>query len=78
MTDLNKLKTIIATIMKVNESKVESSSSDNTDTWDSLNHMNLIVAVEEAFSIQFEDEEVLEITSFNAIKLSLLEKGISL
>jgi acyl carrier protein len=40
---------------------------ENTEDWDSLRHMNLILALEEEFEIQFADEDVSELLSFCAI-----------
>ena len=37
---------------------------DNCDNWDSLRHLNLIAELEEAFDIEFEPEEIAEMTSF--------------
>ncbi len=38
----------------------ENSSPDTLPVWDSLKHMNLVLALEEEFSIQFTDTQVLE------------------
>jgi acyl carrier protein len=37
----------------------KSSNSDNIDGWDSLNHIYLVVAIEEAFNLKFTAEEIL-------------------
>ena len=64
----NKLQEIVAAILSVNRSEVnENSSSENIDTWDSLNHMNLIMAIEEEFEVTFEEEEIIEMTSIKAL-----------
>lgn len=41
------------------------------DEWDSLRHLNLIVALEEAFDKSFEPEEISEMTSLENILLQL-------
>ncbi|WP_406649874.1 hypothetical protein [Marinoscillum sp.] len=46
----------------------ENSTSENVANWDSLRHMNLIVALEEEFSIEFEEEEFIDLMSFSKIK----------
>jgi acyl carrier protein len=37
----------------------KNSNSDNIDGWDSLNHIYLVVAIEEAFNLKFTAEEML-------------------
>jgi acyl carrier protein len=49
-------------------------SPDNTATWDSLAHLNLIIAVEETFGVALTPEETLESTSVKLLKLLLQEK----
>ena len=45
----------------------EQSSPDRVETWDSLRHMNLMLALEEAFSIQFTDTQIMEMLSVKVI-----------
>lgn len=61
----------ILSILKdvLNNSEVNTSSNqENCENWDSLNHLNLIVALEEAFEIEFEPEEIALMNSFSKIK----------
>ena len=44
------LKQVMATILKVDVSKIGNDSSmDNVPNWDSLHHINLVLALEEEF-----------------------------
>ncbi len=64
----DKIKKIMSTVLEVEFDRI--SDSDDTmsiDNWDSLNHMNLIVALEEEFNVIFNDEEIVELTSFKNI-----------
>jgi len=36
----------------------ENSNSENVNGWDSLNHIYLVVAIEEAFSLKFTAEDI--------------------
>lgn len=45
----------------------EQSSPENIEVWDSLKHMNLILALEEEFGIQFTDEKIVEMLSVKLI-----------
>lgn len=54
----------------------ENSSMDTIKEWDSLNHMNLMMALEEEFSIQFDNDEVMKLTSIPAILTSLKRRNL--
>lgn len=45
----------------------EDSSADNIENWDSLRHLNLILALEEEFDISIPDEEVGNIVNYKII-----------
>lgn len=66
---------IISQIMNVPiEQITDESSPDTIKKWDSLHHMNLILALEEALGVQFSDDEVVEMLSVELILLTLKEK----
>lgn len=68
----NKLKKIMASVFEVSEDAIDGNATSGTiESWDSLNHMKLIVALEEEFGIKFKDEEILEMQSFKLIKYML-------
>lgn len=56
----------------------ESTIMESIEQWDSLKHMQLVMAIEEKFGIVFETEEILEITSFTGIKDILRNKGLNI
>jgi acyl carrier protein len=76
MNDLTKSK-IISTVQKVFEIEQidEKASQQNIEKWDSLGHLNLVVALEEEFDISFEPEEIAEMTSVQKI-ISKIEERI--
>tara|TARA_B100000795_G_C22775008_1_gene429615 strand:- start:943 stop:1188 length:246 start_codon:yes stop_codon:yes gene_type:complete len=50
-------------------------NSDNIEDWDSLNHINLVSAVEKEFKIKFALGELMEIKNVGAmIDLMMIEK----
>ena len=68
---------IVSQIMNVPIEKLDEDSSPDTVTnWDSLKHMNLILALEEKFAIAFSDDEVVEMLSIKRIVEVLIKKGI--
>jgi acyl carrier protein len=71
----DKIKNVMALVFEIEPSQIPDSASTSTiDNWDSMNHMNLVVALEEEFNILFSDEEIVEIISLEAVEKSLLSK----
>lgn len=72
----NKLKDICATIFEIEVSTInDDSSPDNIETWDSMNHMNLILAIEEEFELKILDDDAVELLSFAEL-VSYLKKQV--
>lgn len=66
----NKIKEIISVVFNVElESVLDDASPDNIDNWDSLGHLNLIIALEEEFNISIPDEEVGNLVSVRLIEI---------
>lgn len=53
----------------------EESSPDNVESWDSLKHLNLILAIEQDFGITLSDEEIIEMMNVQLI-LEILKNKI--
>lgn len=67
----------MAAVLGAPESAInEDSSTDNIKGWDSVAHLNLIMALEEAFGTSFSPEETMDMTSVKLIRLVLEEKGL--
>ena len=59
---------IISQIMNYPVEKINAESApDSIDTWDSMSAMNLVLALEEAFDMQFEDEHLMEMMNAGLI-----------
>ena len=72
MLNEDTLKRVMATMLNVEASVVDADCSiDNTPNWDSLRHMNLVLALEEEFGVVIPDEDAGNITSYKLIKLVL-------
>ena len=52
----------------------EDSSLDNIESWDSIRHLNLILAIEEEFGITIPDEEVGNLVNYKLIELTINEQ----
>tara|TARA_B100002003_G_scaffold220896_1_gene223501 strand:+ start:791 stop:1006 length:216 start_codon:yes stop_codon:yes gene_type:complete len=52
----------------------DESSPDTIESWDSLKHMNMVVALEEEFNVQFTDDNITELINMKLIRVVLLER----
>jgi acyl carrier protein len=69
-----RIKKVMGDILDVDQSSLnEDSSPDNIENWDSLRHMNLVLALEEEFGVQFDEEQITQMLNFQLIKLNLDE-----
>ncbi|MBI5574567.1 MAG: acyl carrier protein [Elusimicrobia bacterium] len=72
----HKLKKIMALVFEVNILKInENASTDTLQKWDSLKHINLITALEEEFSIRFNEKDIANMTNYKMIYAALKEKN---
>lgn len=75
MLDEARLKQIISTVLNTPTENINSDTSmDTIEKWDSLQHMNLVLALEDAFEIIIPDDEAANITSYPLIKLVIKEQ----
>jgi len=71
------LKEVLSTVLKVDISYInDDTSPDTVESWDSLKHLMLVLALEEKFNFSFTEEQTIEIVSYPLIKLVLMEHGI--
>ena len=74
-----KLRQIMANIFEISSDDVtDESSIDTIEKWDSLKHLNLIVAIEEQYNILITEEEMLKMINFIEIKRILGDHNIEL
>jgi acyl carrier protein len=75
MSDIKqKIKQVMSAVFEVPvETITENSSGDSIETWDSLRHLNLILALEEEFGVSIPDEEVGNLINFKLIELTINE-----
>lgn len=71
----DKVKKIIGGVFNLELDSInDDASPDNIMNWDSLNHMNLIVSLEEEFSIRFSDQEIGEMLNLELIIYIIRQK----
>lgn len=69
-----KVRELMAIIFEVDESEIgENTTPDDIENWDSLRHMNLVLALEEEFNIRFADEVLEQMLSLKLIELIVKE-----
>jgi len=72
------LKNTLAGVLGVSQEVInDDSSMDNLNEWDSVKHLNLVLAIEDVFCISLTEEQSLEMLSFPLIKLVLSEHNIN-
>lgn len=65
----NKIKQIFSKIVGIKITKIKPNTSpENTKKWDSLAHMNLVMALEKELKIKFTDDEINEMLSFELVE----------
>lgn len=73
----DKLYEIISQVMGIDADQIdEESSPDTIETWDSLSHLNLVMALEQKFSVSLTPEETMEMLSVKLIRMILTERGV--
>lgn len=67
-TDIDQLKVIFSNVLNISVLDIDVSTALHTlPEWDSLAHMNLITALEEHFSIEFDQPEIESMINFNIV-----------
>ena len=74
MLDQEKLKAVISAVLNVDIGSIgPDSSRDTIESWDSLRHLNLILALEEEFGVTLPDEDGANATSYQLLVIVLRE-----
>ena len=72
MLDENALRHVMGTVLEVPADTVgPTTDMDTVENWDSLRHLTLVLALEQEFGVQIDDEDAGSITSYPLIKLVL-------
>ena len=75
MSTLDSVRRSVADVTRVPlEDVTPESSPDTIETWDSLQHLNLVLSLEESFDIRFSPEEIKQMANVKMIALLIEEK----
>ena len=68
VSTLQQVRSIASDIFGVPADKITVESSPETiETWDSMQHLNLVLAIEEKFGVQLEPEDIEQMKSIGAV-----------
>jgi acyl carrier protein len=74
----SRLNRVIAETFRVSPESITPEAGPHSITaWDSAGHMNLILALQKEFGVEFGDDEVVELVSVEAIAEALAGKGVA-
>ena len=74
MIDDMKLKKVISNVLGVSIDTInDNSSPDSIDKWDSLSHLNLVMAIEAEFDVELTPEDSMDMLSVKLIRMILLD-----
>lgn len=64
----------MASVFNVDASSIDETASPETIAeWDSLKHMNLVLALEEEFGISFSSDQIVEMLNYRLVKITVEE-----
>ena len=78
MSNIEKLKEAFVEGLEIPMEEAETATMEGVDKWDSIGQMSLVAIIEDAFGIEFEPDEVMQFTSFEAGKEILKNHNIEL
>ncbi len=74
-----KLTSLIASVLDIDENTLtDESNAKNTPNWDSARHIDLLLAVEVAFGVQFSMPEITGMQNLGDMRGLLRSKGVEL
>jgi acyl carrier protein len=75
MTDL--VRQVFAETLNIQIERItDETSPDNTSEWDSVKAMDLVAAMEEAFSVELTTAEIMAMRSVGRVRAVLKNKGV--
>jgi acyl carrier protein len=76
MSNFKQLREVIATTLKVSPDKItETTCNEDIAAWDSLGHVNLMMALEQTFNVFLDVEDFPNLISVPAITAYLRDNG---
>lgn len=77
MSTKERLKVVFAQALDLDPgTRIEELRYRDIDKWDSLGHMALVAAIEDAFDVQFDTDQVIDMSAFKVAYDMLREMGL--
>lgn len=74
MINEEKLYSVVANILGIDVAEIsDDTSPDTSERWDSVTHINLIIALEAEFDVELTPEDSMEMLSVKLMKIILTE-----
>jgi acyl carrier protein len=71
------LRDVVADVLEISPEEVRPDlSSASVETWDSFRHLQLILAIESEFGVQFDPQQIPDLTTVARIEAALEQKGV--
>lgn len=64
MTNLEKYTNVFVETLQITAEQCEGLQYQGVELWDSVGHMTLVAAIEDAFDIMLETDDIIDISSF--------------
>jgi acyl carrier protein len=76
MNNLERYNQVFKEVFDIDESKLQGLTYQSVPLWDSVGHMSLIAAIEEAFDIMMEMDDIIDLSSYEKGKEILSKYNI--
>lgn len=64
MTNLEKYNNVFCETLQLTEDKLAGLKYQSVELWDSVGHMTLVAAIEDAFDIMMDTDDIIELSSY--------------
>ncbi len=78
MNNLEKYNSVFCDTLQITEDQLASAHFKGLPTWDSVGHMTLLAAIEDAFDIFIEPEDMMSLSSYEEGKEIVRKYGVEL
>lgn len=75
---IDKYKNAFKETFLVEDNQLEALKYQSIDNWDSVGHMGLMAALEDAFDIELDIDDIIDFSSFDVGKKVLAKYGVKL
>ncbi len=76
MTNIEKYQNAFVEGLEISLDSVQTATMQSVDKWDSIGQMSLMAIIEDSFGVEFEPEEIIAFTSYQAGLDILKKRGI--